>query len=81
MWSSLMLVLKYTKGLYDNQEQRDVVEIPSPVILEGLKKFEKEEPGVDSDEKILEHPEAKQSSIVPVGDDMWEKVQQSEQQF
>ena len=47
-----------SKGLYGNQEERDVVEISRPVILEGLKKFEKEELGVDTDMKILEHPES-----------------------
>ena len=30
-----------SKGLYGNQEERDVVEIPRPVILEGLKKMKK----------------------------------------
>ena len=47
-----------SKGLYGNQDERDVVEISRPVILEGLRKFEKEELGVDSDIKILEHPES-----------------------
>ena len=46
-----------SKGLYDNQEERDIVKISRPVILEALKKFEKEEIGIDCDEKILEHPE------------------------
>ena len=46
-----------SKGLYGNQEQRDLAKISRPLLLEAIKKFEKEEIGIDSDIKIQEHPE------------------------
>lgn len=46
-----------SKGLYGNQEERDLAEISRPLLLEAIKKFEKEEIGIDSDIKIHEHPE------------------------